>query len=96
MGIYKMRSYISMSIVITPLSLFIYSVVKMLLARSDVVTDEQLATSDISAGDKRSSTALHLAAGRGHCSVAVTLLSKGASVRARLAIYTHTRIIHVH
>ena len=69
--------------------MWIFSVVKMLLAYyeppSDVETDELLATVDISAGDYCSNTALHLAAEGGHCSVADTLLSKGASIRARLA-----------
>ena len=51
----------------------------------DSEADEQLAPVDISAGDRYSNTALHLAAKKGHCIVAVTLLSKGASVRARLA-----------
>ena len=48
-------------------------------------TDELLATVDISAGDDRFNTALHVAAEQGHCSVADTLLSEGASVRTKLA-----------
>ena len=47
--------------------------------------EEHLATVDISAKDKELNTPLHLAAQGGHCSVAVKLISKGASVRARLA-----------
>ena len=91
MGTYMRVYYLPTQIVMYRVSLhLICSVVKMLLAYkppSDVETDEQLATVDISARDYDSNTALHLAAEGGHCSVADTLtcISKGASVRARLA-----------
>ena len=63
----------------------ICSVVKMLLVY-EPPSDKQLATVvDISAEDDHSNTALHHAARRGHCSVADTLINKGANIRARLA-----------
>ena len=71
------------------MTVHVRSVVEMLLEHdcpSDAETDEQLATVNVSVADIWLDTPLHLAAQGGHCTVAVTLLGKGACVSARLAV----------